>query len=124
VTTLSNPPVQQLRPIVAASLHYGHAQAPPVRVVPDTLYLDMWRMVWPDGRLSDLANLSRIKDAAAVICERGPPPRNRRRLQWKIERSESPSGARGRASAPHPSLSPVSASPTRCSEKASAQVAA
>jgi hypothetical protein len=30
-------------------------------------------MLWPDGRLSDLANLSRIKDAAVTILERGPP---------------------------------------------------
>jgi hypothetical protein len=119
--TISNPSEQQVR---AAALHYGQARTPLVRVVSDAIHPGMWRMVWPDGRLSDLANLSRIKDAAAVICERGPPPRNRRRLHWKIERSESPSGARGRASAPHPNLSPVSASPTRCSEKASAQVVA
>jgi len=31
-----------------------------------------------------MANLSRIRDAAAAICERGPPGRNRRIFRWKI----------------------------------------
>jgi hypothetical protein len=40
----------------------------------------MWRMVWPDGRLSDMANLTRIKDAAVAICAASPPERDRQRL--------------------------------------------
>ena len=56
-----------------------------VSVVPDGVYPKMWRILWPDGQLSDMANLARIKDAAAVLCERGPPPRNRRRFHWKRE---------------------------------------
>jgi hypothetical protein len=77
-------------------LHYGTARTPLVQVVPDVVYPDMWCMVWPDGRLSDLGNLSRIKDAALILCERGPPRRNARLLHWKINRCESPSGARTR----------------------------
>jgi hypothetical protein len=65
-------------------LHYGNARVPMVRVVPDDRWPGMWRMIWPDSQLSDLGNLSRIRDAAAVICERGPPARNRRRFHWKV----------------------------------------
>jgi len=54
-----------------------------VKVVPDDNYPDMWQMCWPDGQLSDLANLPWIKDAAAEICDRGPPRRDRRRFNWK-----------------------------------------
>jgi hypothetical protein len=67
------------------ALHYGNTQATMVGVVPDDRWPRMWRMLWPDGQLSDMANLSRIRHAAAVICERGPPARNRQRFRWKIE---------------------------------------
>jgi hypothetical protein len=63
------------------ALHYGNAQIPLVSVVPDDRWPGMWRMVSPDG--SDMTNLARIKDAAAAICERGPPARNRRIFRWK-----------------------------------------
>jgi hypothetical protein len=69
------------------ALHYGNARAPLVRVVPDDIYPNMWRMIWPDGQVSDMTNLSRAKDAAAEICDRGPPRRDRRRFHWKIDRS-------------------------------------
>jgi hypothetical protein len=68
------------------ALHYGNDPAPLVHVVPDDRLPGMWRMVWPDGRLFDLANLFRIKDAAVAICERGRPARNRRRFRWKRAR--------------------------------------
>jgi hypothetical protein len=29
----------------------------------------MWRVRWPDGRLSDMTNLSRAKDAVACFME-------------------------------------------------------
>jgi hypothetical protein len=60
-------------------------------VVPDARYPNMWRMIWTDGRVSDIANLTRIKDAAEAACTDG---RNPLRLRW--ERSDSPSGARTR----------------------------
>ncbi len=39
------------------------------RVVPDTQYPGTWRAQWPDGSLSDMANLSRAKDAVARLVE-------------------------------------------------------
>jgi hypothetical protein len=56
----------------------------------------MWRIIWPDGRVSIAVNLARAKDAAAAIAERGPPARNRHRLRWVSDRSESLYGARTR----------------------------
>jgi hypothetical protein len=52
-------------------------------VVPDPPWPNMWRVAFRDGRLSDLANLARAMDAAAIIAERGPPRRNPRCLQWR-----------------------------------------
>jgi hypothetical protein len=49
-------------------------------------------MIWPDGRVSDMANLTRIKDAAEVACTSDRDPR---RLRW--ERSDSLREARTRA---------------------------
>jgi len=47
----------------------------------------MWRIAWPDGQLSDLGNLSRVKDAAEVICANG---RNSALLHWKRHACEKP----------------------------------
>ena len=43
------------------------AQRP--KVIPDTIHPSMWRVQWPDGSLSDMANLTRAKDAAACFIE-------------------------------------------------------
>ena len=61
-------------------LHYG--KTPLADVVPDNHWPNMWRIAWPDGCLSDMANLSRARDAAQAIAERGPPARNRTILRW------------------------------------------
>jgi hypothetical protein len=34
------------------------------RIIPDRVHAGMWRVVYPDGRLSDMVNLSRAKDTA------------------------------------------------------------
>jgi hypothetical protein len=39
------------------------------KVLPDATHPGMWRVLWPDGRLSDMTNLSRAKDAAAAFLE-------------------------------------------------------
>jgi hypothetical protein len=40
-----------------------------VRIVSDATYAGMWRVELPDGRLTDMANRTRAKDAAfAVAC--------------------------------------------------------
>lgn len=63
-------------------LYYGGARTPVAIVIPDPLFPGMWR-IWCDDRLSDSGNLTRIKDAAVSIAERGPPQRNVLRLHWK-----------------------------------------
>jgi hypothetical protein len=39
-----------------------------VGIAPDRTYTGMWRVVLPDGRLSDMANRARAKDAAMTIA--------------------------------------------------------
>jgi hypothetical protein len=73
----------------ALALHYGQSATPLLHVVPNVRYPSMWRIWHPDGALSDMTNLSRARDAARAIAERGPPARNRRRLHWKQERSKT-----------------------------------
>ena len=38
-------------------------------VVADATHRGMWRVRWPDGRLSDMTNLTRAKDAVACFIE-------------------------------------------------------
>ena len=66
------------------ALYYGDAGAPPAQVVADSLCPGIYRVAWPDGKLSDLANLTRCKDAAEAIWERGLPRRNARFLRWQF----------------------------------------
>lgn len=37
--------------------------------MPDTIHLGLWRVRWPDGRLSDATNIARAKDAIACFME-------------------------------------------------------
>ena len=46
-------------------LYNGRKQTPIVKAVPDDHWLGMYRLVWPDGKISDMANLTRIKDAGS-----------------------------------------------------------
>jgi hypothetical protein len=50
-------------------LYRGRCSVPTLRVVRDAVYPGMWRVRWPDGRLSDMANLTRSKDAARRFAE-------------------------------------------------------
>jgi hypothetical protein len=72
-------------------LHCGTSSAI-ATVIPDRQHPDLFRINWPSGETSDIANLTRAKDAAEIAAERGPPPRNRRDLRWKQagQRSASP----------------------------------
>jgi hypothetical protein len=38
-------------------------------VVPEAAHRGMWRVRWPDGRLSDMTNLTRAKDALTCFIE-------------------------------------------------------
>ena len=89
---------------VRYELFYGQASTPLVRAEPDRTYPDLWRIVWPDGRVSDIVNLTRAKDAAMALSERGPPARNPQRLHWRLNRSDSPSGGRTRVKSVEPAV--------------------
>jgi hypothetical protein len=39
------------------------------KAIADSVYPGMWRVQWPDGRLSDMANRTRINDAIAYFLE-------------------------------------------------------
>jgi hypothetical protein len=39
------------------------------KLVPEAVHPGMWRVRWPDGRLSDMTNLTRAKDAVACFME-------------------------------------------------------
>ena len=72
------------------ALRYGHARTPLALLLPDSDWPGMWCIAWPDGRLSDLVNLTRAKDAAELISERGPPVHDSKLFHW--EASNSPRG--------------------------------
>ena len=48
----------------ALSLHLDNSGKALLHVVPDKTYDGMWRIRFGDGSLSDMANLTRAKDAA------------------------------------------------------------
>ena len=50
------------------ALHRWQTKTPLLHVVPDTPYPGMWRIRSPDGRLTDMASLTRAKDAAVSIA--------------------------------------------------------
>jgi hypothetical protein len=61
-----------------------------VLVAPDVSWAGMYRMRWPDGRVSDLANLARCRDAAITLCERNSPERNWQLFRWKLDLPDKP----------------------------------
>jgi hypothetical protein len=74
------------------SLHYGKSTKALAEVIPDNEYPGMWRIRWPDGQLSDMANLSRAKDAAMVLVRKhGIIDQSTKKLHW--ERTERPAEA-------------------------------
>ena len=60
---------------------------PTPKIIPDKTYPNMWRVLWPDGRLSDMANLTRAKDAAACFTE--TESRRQRARQTPLEACRS-----------------------------------
>jgi hypothetical protein len=49
--------------------HRGGCRPRKPKVVPDAAHPGMWRARWPNGRLSDMTNLTRAKDAVAYFME-------------------------------------------------------
>jgi hypothetical protein len=58
-TEISN----EIQPI----LRIGRGQLGAVSIVPDTKWPNMYRLRFPDGRLSDMLNLTRAKDALKAV---------------------------------------------------------
>ena len=58
---------------------------PVVEVIPDAKYAAMWRVRKSDGSVTDMVNLVRAKELAAVLAMRGPP-RRRGLLRWRVRR--------------------------------------
>jgi hypothetical protein len=51
-------------------LFHGNDRNPLVSIEPDSNYASMYRIRFPDGGLSDMANLTRAKDAAIAFALR------------------------------------------------------
>ena len=64
------------------ALYYGTNRNPLLIIVPDPIWPGMFR-IWANDRLSDLGNLTQIKNAAEVMAERGPPHRDLTLFRWK-----------------------------------------
>jgi hypothetical protein len=63
-----NAPVGPLRPFLH-SLKLKLRARVMARIEPDANRPGMWRVRWPNGRLSDMTSLTRAKDAAACFIE-------------------------------------------------------
>ena len=50
------------------TLHRGGAKGPVISVVADKIHPTMWRIKHRDGRLSDMVDLSRARDAAVAFA--------------------------------------------------------
>src|SRR5262249_22603238 len=50
------------------ALHRWQTKTPLLHIVSATVYPGMWQVLSPDGRLTDMANLTRAKDAAVSIA--------------------------------------------------------
>jgi hypothetical protein len=88
IRTPDNP--QAALALIAApvALYYGQGRMPLAWIVPAGAGL--WRIRGRDRLPSDVMNLTRAKDAALAIAERGPPARNRRLFHWRKEPSKAP----------------------------------
>jgi hypothetical protein len=73
---------------------YWCGRGPLVEVVADAEWLGMWRIRTRDGRLSDMVNLARAKDAAKLVARsENPSLHDVAKLSWKKECGESAQGA-------------------------------
>jgi hypothetical protein len=93
------------------------AKAVLAHALPDEVWPGMWRLIWPDGRVSDMTTLTRCKDAGRAIAGGRHGSSG---YHWKV-RETSPSSAPMHLfgqSAPHqpptnamPPASPAGVSP-------------
>jgi hypothetical protein len=59
-------------------LHYASAKHPIAEVVADDRWPHMWRVLWPDDTLSDMANLSRAPGRGFCHCAQGATRKRRK----------------------------------------------
>src|SRR5262249_29644526 len=83
-------------------LYHGNDPNPLVTIEPDSKYSGMYRIRFPDGGLSDMANLTRAKDAATALAlrelnsggfgaqETAPPPGYVHKMRGKAPRTPDP----------------------------------
>src|SRR5262249_54870953 len=65
---ISKIPLRELFvPTISYRLHYGQSQTPVLEIIPDPTGL--YRFAWPDIGLSDLANLTRCRQAALELAQ-------------------------------------------------------
>ena len=74
-------------------LHYGQAKAVLAHALPDEAWPGMWRLHWPDGRVSDMTNLTRCKDAGRAIAGGRHGSTG---YHWKFAALEGPGNVTGR----------------------------
>jgi hypothetical protein len=74
-------------------LYRGKSTKPLLHVAPDGVYPGMWRVRHLDGRLTDMANLTWVKDAAVAMARRQHSIHDGIRFRW---------GARGRGGSSSP----------------------
>lgn len=76
----------------ALSMHIGTNPAPVAHVVPDDKWPNMWRVLWPDGKTSDMVNLTRAKDAATLIAAQtlSTPTKAFSRDRFRWEQTDHP----------------------------------
>jgi hypothetical protein len=68
------------------ALHFRRAKSPILCVVADATYAGMWRIRLPDGRLTDMSNLARAKDAALSAALETLNPKK----EYRESRSDAP----------------------------------
>src|SRR5262245_40337953 len=69
---------------------YCSGGGPLVEVMPDERYSGMWRIRTRDGRLSDMVNLARAKDAARLVArDENPALHDVAKLHWKKDSGKS-----------------------------------
>jgi hypothetical protein len=76
-------------PAPTFTLYYG--STPFATVAPDSLWPGTYRIHWPDRRVSDLGNLTRVRDTAIVMAQRSCP--QWRLLRWKAEPAGQAAGS-------------------------------
>jgi len=68
------------------ALHYGKQERPLVLAIPDQQFGDrgMFRLHWPDGVVSEMANLTRIREAGRLDARvLNPECQNPNQFEWR-----------------------------------------